>query len=143
MTKRFRRPCGFLLISVYRDERGAAALIVFLVVLAVSLIVVSTTSLTGVGNLSIGFSTQASSDVVLSAESCVEEAFVRLTRDNSYAGGMLTVGDSTCTVSVTGIPCGACTVDVEATGNNFTRQIRAGVTMSGSTVNVTSWEEVE
>lgn len=143
MTKRSRRPCGFLLISAYRDERGAAALIVLLVVLAVSLIVVSTTSLTGIGNLSIGFSTQVSSDVVLSAESCVEEAFVRLTRDNSYAGGTLTVGDSTCTVTVTGAPCGACTVDVEATGTNFTRQIRAGVTISGSTVDVTSWEEVE
>lgn len=143
MTKRSRRPCGFLLISAYRDERGAAALIVFLVVLAVSLIVVSTTSLTGVGNLSIGFSTQASSDVVLSAESCAEEAFVRLTRDNTYAGGTLVVGDSTCTVTVTGTPCGSCTVDVGASGDNFTRSIRAGVTVAGSAVDITSWEEVE
>lgn len=131
------------LISAIKDTRGAAALIVMVIILGVSLLVVSTTALIGIGNLSIGFSTQASSGDVLLAESCVEEALVRLTRDNSYTGGSLTVENATCTISVTGTPCGACTVNVSTTENDFTRRIRAGVTITGSNADITSWEEVE
>lgn len=143
MTKRFRQPSASHWISAREDERGAAALTVFLIILAVSVIVVSTTALIGVDNLTIGFSQQASSDTILSAESCVEEAMVRLSRDNTYDGGNLTVGDTSCTISVTGTPCGTCTIDVEATGDSFTRNIRAGVSVAGSTVNITNWEERE
>jgi Flp pilus assembly pilin Flp len=143
MIRRFKQPFAFLWTNLYQDERGAAALTVFVIILAVSVVIVSTTALIGVDNLTIGFSQQVSTDMILSAESCVEEAMVRLSRNNSYAGGSLTVGDAQCTIAVTGTPCGACTIDVEAVGNAFTRNIRAGVTIAGSTVNITSWQERE
>lgn len=116
---------------------------VFLIVLAVAILIVSTTALIGVDNLSIGFSEQASSDTLLSAESCAEEALIRLSRNHSYAGGNLTVGDTECTMVVTGTSCGACIIDVEATGDDFTRRLRVGATMSGSSVDITSWAETE
>lgn len=131
------------LTSWIDNQRGAAALIVLVIVLGVSVLVVSTTALIGVGNLSIGFSTQSSSSDVLLAESCVEETLVRLTRDNTYSGGTLAVENTTCTITVTGTPCGACTVDVSATENDFTRRVRAGVTIAGSDADITSWQEVE
>ncbi len=130
-------------IELKQNQQGAAALTVFLIILAVSLIVVSTTALIGVDNLSIGFSQQASSDMILSAESCVEEAMVRLRRDSSYAGGSLVVGDATCTIAVTGTPCGACTIDVEAQGDGYVRNIQASVFVSGGVVDLVSVKEIE
>lgn len=116
---------------------------VLVIVLAVALIVISTTALIGVDNLSSGFAQQSSSDVVLSAESCVEETILRLSRDNSYTGGTLVLGDVSCTMTVTGVPCGTCTVEVNAIGDDFTRNIRTDVTALGSTVDILSWEEFE
>lgn len=142
MIKPFKQRFGFHSTSVWTDQRGAAALTVFVIILAVSLLVMSTTALIGIDNLTTGFSEQASSDMILSAESCTEEAMIRLSRENTYAGGALSVGDATCTITVTGAPCGDCTIDVEAVGNDFTRNIRANVTVVGSTVDVTAWKEV-
>ncbi len=143
MINLFKQHFAFRWISLVSDQRGAAALTVFLIILAVSIVIVSTTALIGVDNLTIGFSQQASSDTILSAQSCIEEAMVRLSRDNTYAGGSLTVGDADCTIVVTGTPCGSCTVDVEAVGYTFTRNIRASVSVAGSTVGITSWQELE
>lgn len=143
MIKRFRQPFVSHWTKLAADERGAAALTVFVIILAVSILVVSTTALMGIDNLSIGFSQQASSDMILSAESCTEETMLRLSRDNTYAGGSLSVGDAQCTVTVTGTPCGTCTIDVSAVGDDFTRTIQATVSVSGSTVDILSWEEVE
>lgn len=143
MIRIFKRHFVFHWTNVRKDQRGAAALTVFVIVLAVAIIIVSTTTLIGVDNLTIGFSQQASSDMILSAESCVEEAMVRLSRDNTYAGGTLPVGDAQCTIVVNGTPCGACSIDAQAVGDGFTRNIRASVTVAGSTVDVISWQELE
>lgn len=143
MTNRFKQLFVSHWIKIVQNQQGAAALTVLLIVMAVTLIVVSTTSLIGLDNLSTGFSQQVSSSLVLSAESCVEEARLRLSRDNTYSGGTLSVGDMQCAILVTGTPCGSCTIDVEASANQFVRKIRSQVTVTGSNVNVTSWQEVE
>lgn len=137
MFNRSRRRCVSLLI----DQRGAAALIVIVVILAVGILLVSTTAFIGVDDLEVGFATQAGGHAVLAAESCAEEAMLRLSRDASYAGGTLPVGASTCTIAVAGMPCGACTIDVASTRGTFTRNVQVGVTVSGSTVDITNWEE--
>ncbi len=111
------------------------------IILAVGILIVSTTALIGVDDLEIGFSQEAGSHALLAAESCTEEVLLRLTRDSSYSGGTLTVGESSCTITVTGAPCGSCTIDVASTRDNFTRNIQVGVTLTGSTVDITSWQE--
>lgn len=141
MTRHSKQLFASLLTNVRTDERGAAALMVFLIMLAAAVIVVSTSALIGVDVLTSGFSQQTSSDMILSAETCVEEAMIRLRRNNSYGGGSLAVGDAQCTINVTGTPCGACTIDVEAVGDSFTRNIEATVNVSGSSVDILTWEE--
>ncbi len=125
------------------DERGAAALMVIVIILAVAILVVSSTALTGIDDLEIGFSHSAGSRAVLSAQSCAEEAMLKLSRDNSFVGGTLAVGEATCTMIVTGTPCGACTIGVESTQDTFTRSIEVDVTVTGSQVDITSWREVD
>jgi Flp pilus assembly pilin Flp len=123
-----------------KNERGAAAIMVTVIMLVVATLVVSTTALIGLDDLEIGYSAQVGEDALLSAESCLEEAYVRLTRDSSYTGGTLDVGDAACTITVTGTPCGTCTVTAEATLAEFTRTLEAIVTVSG-TFDITSVEE--
>jgi hypothetical protein len=124
------------------DKRGAAALMLVLVLTAFVLILVSSLMLRGVDELENGFSKQLSSDLMGSAESCVEEALLRLTRDNSYAGGTLEVGQASCAIVVSGGPCGSCTIQVDAEGLDHTRSLQVGVTVSGSMIDLTSWEEI-
>lgn len=143
MIKGFKQHFASLSTKLQADERGAAALTVFLIVLAVSIIVVSTTALIGVDNLTIGFSQQTSSELVLSAESCAEEALLRLSRENTYAGGTVTIGDGQCDITVAGTPCGNCTIDVEATEKNFTRRIQVTASVVDSTIDILTWKEIE
>ena len=126
-----------------KNERGAAALIVIIVLLAVMVLVVSRVALTGLDELAANQSSQLGTTNVLSAESCVEEVMLRLSRDNTYGGGSLSMGDTSCTMSVSGTPCGSCTIDVTANALNFTRRVRAEVTVTGSVVDVINWNEVE
>ena len=143
MNNRFKLPFVFRWINVQTNQSGAAALTVFLVVMAVALIVVSTTTFIGLDNLNTGFSQQVSSSLVLSAESCAEEAILRLSRDQNYSGGLLSVGDTQCAIAVTGVPCGDCVIDVVAQQDAFTRKIQSDVSVVGSTMSVSTWKEIE
>ena len=115
---------------------------VMIVILAMALLIVSSTAFTGIDDLDIGYSTEVSGDIILSAESCAEEALIRLSRSSSYSGGSLTVGEAACTITVTGTPCGSCTITVEAVGGDYTRNIQVGVTVTSGTIDITSWAEI-
>jgi hypothetical protein len=139
MLKIFKQPSEFHWID---DKRGAAAITVMIIVLAMALIVISTTAMIGTDNLDIGYSAQASNDALLSAESCAEEALVRLSRDSNYSGGSLTIGSAQCSIIITGVPCGNCVIDVEAVRDDYTRSVQVGVTVTGTSIDITDWAEV-
>ena len=140
MPNRSKQPHAFRLVS---DQRGAAAIIVTIIMLAIAVLVVSTTALMGLDSLDIGMATQTGNDAILSGQSCVEEAMIRLSRNHSYTGGTLDVGDASCTIVVTGTPCGDCTIDVTSSEQGYTRSVQAGVSVAGSLVDLTSWQEIE
>lgn len=124
------------------NQQGAAALVAIIIVTAMVVLISISLAYISINNLEFGFASQRSGDVILSAESCAEEAMYRLSSDNSYSGGSLTVGDVDCTITVSGAPCGTCTISVEAEVAGFTRNIDADVTVTGSNVEIDSWEEV-
>lgn len=138
MKKRSRQRFAFHWIN---DERGAVALIISIVMLAVVTLVISATAFSGLDDLDQGFAAQKSEDILLSAESCAEEALLRLSQDSSFSGTSLQVGEAACTITVTGTPCGTCTITAAATGEGYTRNIQVGVTVSGGSIDITSWEE--
>lgn len=140
MNSRIKQRYAFRSIT---GNEGAAALLAIIIITALIVLISISFFLVAAGNLEVGFSTQRADDVIISAEACVEEAIFRLSSDNTYSGGSLTVGDVACTIAVTGTPCGDCTIDVEASAVGFTRNISAEVTISGSTADITSWEEID
>ncbi len=139
MKNPFKQPFAFHWIQ---SERGAAALVVTIVMMAIAVLVVTTTTFIGLDDLDIGYSSQVGSHAIISAESCVEETLLRLTRNQSYAGGNLSVGNAQCTTTVTGTPCGSCIIDVTSVENGFTRKLQVDVTLTGPSANITQWKEI-
>jgi len=135
-----KQPCESRLITC---KRGGAAIVAMIVISAMVILIATSYGLIALGNLEIGFASQKSGGLILSADSCAEEALIRLSRDNTYSGGSLTLGDVACTITVTGTPCGTCSIDAEASVAGFTRNIQAGVSVSGTTIDITSWEEID
>lgn len=138
MRRIFKQHYAFHWIN---NESGAAAIVTVIIILVVAMLIVSTTAFIGVDDLEIGHTSQIGGHTLRSAESCVEEALLRLSRDSSYSGGTLDVGDASCNIVVTGTPCGTCSITTEAVQATLTRTIEVGVTISGGTIDITSWEE--
>lgn len=139
MRNHSKQRLGYLWI---KDERGSAAIIVTIITLAIAVLVISVTALIGLDDLEIGRSSLSGGNAILSAESCAEEALIRLSRNNNYSGGVLAVGETVCTIAVLGTPCGSCVIDAQASDGVYTRKIQVGITMTSSNVDITSWEEV-
>jgi len=93
-------------------------------------------------NLERGFSDWVGTKSVLSAESCAEEAVLRIKRDSSYAGEVLVIGDTSCVIQVTGTPCGSCEITARATTAGHTRGISSNIVKSGGSVVINTWSEV-
>ena len=126
------------------NQKGAAALIVVIILTALIILIVSFGRVVGMDSLEFGFSAKTGQDVLIAAESCTEEALLRLSRDASYRGGNLSIGDTICTITISGTnPCTECEVNAEATGNGFTRTIQAQVLIEGEDVVIKHWEEID
>ena len=125
-----------------KNNRGAIALIAVVVTTAFMTVMVGTVWLLGANALEFGAGGLVSEKTLLAGESCLEETFIRLSRNSSYAGGSLTIDDVNCTQTVTGTPCGDCEVNVVATHAQNTRRLRANIRMTGSHVDILDWAEM-
>jgi len=126
------------------NQKGAAALMIVIILTALIVLIVSFSQLAGMDILEFGFSAKTGQDVLMVAESCSEEAFLRLSRDANYRGGTVTVGNTVCVISVSGTnPCTECEIVAEATGNGFTRTIRTEIRLENEDLLITDWEEID
>lgn len=124
-------------------ERGYVALIAVLVIGAVSTAI-------GVGLLTMGVDSQKSSLVAgeavqarIAASTCVEEALQVLHDNLLYTGtGNETVGLGSCSYTVTNPGGYTRNISTSGTVGGVTQRVSATVTL-GSTITVTSWQEVQ
>lgn len=139
MQSHFKQPCGFRCL---RDERGAAGLLAVVIFTALVVIIGASITFVSLDTLETGSGLRRGSEAVLAAESCVQEGILRISRNANYAGGNLEVGRASCAITVSGTPCGICTVRASATIGRFVRTIEA-VVNRGADMQITSWQEVE
>lgn len=123
-----------------KRESGAIALVTVLAVGFVSLIIALSVSLAGLGELQMGLEEIQSAESYRLAESCLEEAALRLKRDASYSGGSLSMGGNSCTITVLANGSQR-TVNVSADVNNHVRKIEMVADIVTRGLNVTSWQE--
>ncbi|MBD3311545.1 MAG: hypothetical protein GF349_03545 [Candidatus Magasanikbacteria bacterium] len=124
-----------------QDSRGVAALLTIVIVGAAALIMAYSTSVLGLGELEMGYSSQKGDQALLLADGCIEEALNRLRLDAGYTGSNLYLGDGSCIIGVSGVG-GSRVIFATGTVDIYTKVIRVEATLSGSNVDVTTWEEV-
>jgi hypothetical protein len=121
-------------------QRGAVTLATTLVVFAAALALATSVQFIGIGEVLMAYGTVRSEQAFQFADSCVDEALLRLKRDSGYTGGSLSEGDASCTIAVSGSGSTR-TITSTATVGQQTRVIIVGVSISGTIVTVTSWAE--
>lgn len=127
-------------------HNGFATLGALVVVFFVALTLAVSVQFVGLGELQQGFASNLGEQAFAIGDGCVDEALVRLRYSASYVGGTVTLGDDTCTITVTG-GGGTRQIDTVATVNGvIVRSIRASAALSAGSprngVAVTGWEEV-
>lgn len=147
MTSHSKHHSVFHFLNVYQrmksDERGASGIIVMMIMLAIVFLMIGGVAFFGMDDLETGYAEWRSSDSVLAAQSCTEEAIVRMKRDSDYTGGNLAVGNSVCSIAIVGTPCGQCTINVTAKTGLYTRRLQTEITKSGAVVTITSLKEID
>ena len=82
-------------------QSGTIALISLLIITAVTLAIGLSLNLLGLDEMRMGFRGSQSSQAFHVAESCLEEALMRLKRDANYTGGNLSIGNGSCNIIIT------------------------------------------
>lgn len=124
-------------------ERGYVALLAVLIVGAVSSAIGLTLLMTGVDSQRGAYVTQRSLQARGLASTCAEEALQVVHDDTSYTGtGNLNLGQGSCSYTVTNTGGANRTITASATVNTVVRRVSLSITI-GSTITVTSWQEVQ
>lgn len=134
--------------KIKKDERGVAALLVVVVILAMTLSLGLAVAKFSVNELSLNLESDQAHQAIQIGEACVDEAIFRLKDNIGYTGGTITsIGNGVCTVSVTG---GGSTrvITVAVTVASVTRNLVVNISLvynnTANAINVliTNWEEI-
>ncbi|PIZ55655.1 hypothetical protein COY25_00540 [Candidatus Uhrbacteria bacterium CG_4_10_14_0_2_um_filter_41_7] len=133
---------------IQKDEHGVAALLVVVVILAMTLSLGLAVAKFSVNELSLNLESDQAHQAIQIGEACVDEAIYRLKDNIGYTGGTITtIGNGVCTVTVTG---GGSTrlITVAVTVAGITRNLVVNTALVynnfGNAINVliTNWEEI-
>ncbi|MCK5591230.1 MAG: hypothetical protein KAI72_04670 [Candidatus Pacebacteria bacterium] len=128
--------------NLQKDQKGIAAILTVIIISAATLIMAFNSSLLGLGELELGYTSQKSGEAMAVADSCVEESLRRLRLDSSYAGGVLNVNSDSCVINI--VVAGANrTIVAESTVGEYHKKIQVEATLSGRDVTVNSWQELD
>lgn len=127
----------------YYEQRGYVALMAVLIIGAVALAISLVLLTTGADSQRTSLVAQQSKQARSLAVACAEEA-LQVVHDNiAYTGtSNLSLGQGSCTYTVTVTAATTRTIVVSGTVGNVVRKIQAYVTIGSSSISVTSWQEV-
>ncbi|MEK7620706.1 MAG: hypothetical protein AAB413_05750 [Patescibacteria group bacterium] len=125
------------------NEQGAVLILSLLVFMVVGLAIVGSLLVIGVSQVETSFSREQSGQTKGLADACVEEALQQIRDSTSFSGsGGLTLGEGTCTYTVTNL--GGSNREIEATGtvDTVVRKVNVTIDTINPSINITSWQEV-
>src|SRR3989344_8272621 len=119
----------------------AQSLVVLLVFIATATIITAGATTVTLINSQSGSKFSLAQETLEVAEAGADNAILRILRNPSYAGEILTVGAGTATITVSG----SSTRTIDSTGQigNFERKIRVVGTFTNNTFTITSWSEID
>lgn len=131
----------------YISQSGIAALLTVLIISAAVLIMAVGASFLGLNELNMGYTFQKGGEAMALADGCLEEALLRLKRDNNYgisAGDIpLTLGQGSCIINITDLGFGQRRIQVQGKAGDFYKNIQAEASVNQEAVNITLWQELE
>ena len=129
-------------MKIKNDKRGVAALLTIVIVSAAVLIMAFSASLLGLGELDMGWTSQKGDEALALSDGCLEETLYKLKLSGSYSGETLNIGSNSCIITVVASGSDR-TITILGTVGEFNKKLQATATLSGSTVTLNTWQEIE
>lgn len=127
----------------YPSQHGYVALISVLIMSAVAIAIGTTLLISGTDGQRSTLILQQSMQARNLANACVEEALQQMHDSTTFTGtNNLSIGQGTCTYTVTNTGGSNRTIDTIGTVGNVVRKNQVYVTIGASSISVTSWQEV-
>ncbi len=132
-------------IKTTNKQKGGAILLIIVIIAAATLIMAYSSSILGLGELDLGYTSQKGSEAFSMADGCMEETLHRIRLNTNYG-----IGTGTINLSV---DSGSCTIDIDDLGENqrritvsgtisdYTKKIETELILNGNIITVTSWVE--
>ena len=123
-----------------KNTHRGHTLILLIVFTAIAVTLTTAAALSTIINSDASVRLQEGYLILDQAESGVENAMLRLLRNPNYTGEVMTMGDTTVTIEVTGL--NPKTITSVATSAEYSRTVAATVVDSGGALSISSWQEL-
>jgi hypothetical protein len=124
-------------------EEGYIALMAVVIVGAAAGSIAVALLMTGTDNSRSVLISQATTQARQLAHACAEESLQVIATTTTYTGSnTLSLGQGSCTYTVTSTGSATRVIDAVSTFNNVSRKVKVYVTIGSSSISVTSWQEV-
>lgn len=133
----------FLHLSPHKQTHGFITLISVLIVGVVGASIAVSVVLLGLASLRMGFSVEQTYQAKALANACVEEGLRQIRDSTSFTGsGGLTLGQGTCSYTVTSQGAQNRTIDASGTVDTTVRKVRVIINDILPVLTPTSWQEI-
>jgi len=126
------------------QKKGFAALLTIIVISAATLIIAFNSSILGIGEIDVGYTSQKGSEVFAIADGCMEESLRRFRLNTSYSGENLTTNNGTCIIEVSASSANATSTVTASTTDSYYSKLETTFSFTDDTrpvITITSWEE--
>ncbi|MBU0975446.1 MAG: hypothetical protein ABIE03_00585 [Patescibacteria group bacterium] len=125
-------------MNYLKEQSGAALLISLLVISALALVLAVGVNLSAIDDVLRSSQSRYSLRSEAAADSCLDEALIRLKWDVSYSGGNIDMDEGSCSVSVSG--AGSLkSISVSGSAGNSVTELLVEVDLSGTSPIINSW----
>jgi hypothetical protein len=129
--------------NLKENTGGYVALLTVLIIGAVSVSIMTSVVLIGLGTSRSNAEAQRSFEAMGAADACMEAALQLIWNTSTYTGiNTLTLGTATCSATVTSTGTETRTITSTGTSGQAVRKVKALLTGVSASVQVSSWQEV-
>ena len=116
-----------------------------IIIAAATLIMAYSSSILGLGELELGYTSQKGAEAFSITDGCMEETLHRIHLNTNYGIGAGTINllldNGSCTIDVTDLGGNQRRILVSGTISDYTKRIEVELTLNGNVITITSWAE--
>ncbi len=128
-------------ISKFQIKQGYIALSAVLIISFVVLAITTSVTFLSIGEAQSSLALLKGEQTLQFVEECAEEALWKARGSSSYTGGVLTLPEGSCSVTI-GKAGNQWTIDVSNIGTSYTRTVRIVITRDEVMITLISWKEI-